>query len=181
MKRHLECRHTIHMRSPRRGDAQPSSDIMNIPFNASPQFSTERIRDLLLAMLMDCQLPFQIVERESFRALVHYLNSCAPGKPVIPSSDTIRNQMLRLYDSKLVTVKDMLCKQRWISYTADLWTSPWNASYFRITAHWINDDWNKGEVMIAFNRVEDRLTGAFYGLKFRHIHITKEISKKVNI
>jgi hypothetical protein len=162
MKRHLETRHMIHMRSPRRGEVQFSSDLMNLHFHTSIQFSTERLRDLLLDMLIDCKLPFQIVERVSFRALLDYLHSCTPGQMIIPSGDTVRNQLLRMYELKSIKIKDVLSRQRWISYTADLWTSPWKVPYFGVTAHWINDDWKKEEVKIAFNRVEGRHTGAFY-------------------
>ena len=81
---------------------------------------------------------------------------------IIPSGDTVRNQLLRMYELKSIKIKDVLSRQRWISYTADLWTSPWKVPYFGVTAHWINDDWKKEEVMIAFNRVEGRHTGAFY-------------------
>ena len=112
------------------------------------------MRDLQLDILIDCKLPFQIVERVSFRALLAYLPSCTPGQMIIPSGDAVRNQLLRMYELKSIKIKDVLSRQRWISYTADLWTSPWKVPYFGVTAHWINDDWKKEEVMIAFNRVE---------------------------
>ncbi|KAI9276489.1 hypothetical protein BC943DRAFT_340987 [Umbelopsis sp. AD052] len=63
-----------------------------------------------------------------------------------------------MYEEKSHQIKAILRGQRWISYTADLWTSPWKVPYFAITAHWINDEWKKNEVIIAFNRVEDKHT-----------------------
>ncbi|KAG2171907.1 hypothetical protein INT44_006697 [Umbelopsis vinacea] len=106
------------------------------------------LRYLLVRMAVDCKLPFQFIESVSFRSVVDYLRSCTPGKAVLPSSDTFRRQMLDMYEEKSLQIKAILRGQRWISYTADLWTSPWKVPYFAITAHWINDEWKKKELLL---------------------------------
>jgi hypothetical protein len=168
----------IDMQSPRRGDAQFSGDFMNEHSHSSVQFSADKLRYLLVRMAVDCKLPFQFIESVSFRSVVDYLRSCTPGKAVLPSSDTFRRQMLDMYEEKSHQIKAILRGQRWISYTADLWTSPWKVPYFAITAHWINDEWKKKEVIIAFNRVEDKHTGTFTGIELQRITLLTKLKRR---
>jgi predicted adenine nucleotide alpha hydrolase (AANH) superfamily ATPase len=66
---------------------------------------------------------------------------------------TLRNRILRCFDLKFEVVKRILKAQDWISYTTDVWTSPWKVSYLGITAHWIDCDWKKKDVLIAFSPI----------------------------
>lgn len=43
-------------------------------------------------------------------------------------ADILRNRILRCFDQKFEDVKRILKAQDWISYTTDVWTSPWKVS-----------------------------------------------------
>ncbi|KAG2175298.1 hypothetical protein INT44_007786 [Umbelopsis vinacea] len=126
MKRHLATRHMIDMQSPRRGDAQFSSDFLNEHFHSFVQFSADKLRYLLVRMAVDCKLPFQFIESVNFRSVVDYLRSCTPGKAVLASSDTFL---------------------------------PGKFHILRLLLTGSTIEWKKKEVIIAFNRVEDKHTG----------------------
>jgi hypothetical protein len=58
-------------------------------------------------------------------------------------------------------IKEELHAQPWISYTTDVWTSPNMVPFMSITAHWIDEEWNKREVLIAFEEIRGIHTGGF--------------------
>ena len=50
--------------------------------------------------------------------------------------------------------KEEIQVQPWISYKTDVWTSPNMAPFISITTHWIDEEWNKKEVLIFLKKFE---------------------------
>ena len=153
---HLLRRHGITEHSPARtANTDFATPLMNSYFQRLPsiQFSPAELENLTVDMIIECKLPFTIVEKPSFRRLLNYTRLSPHVIISVSSADTIRNRIHRLFDVKLGEVKRILATQDWISYTTDVWTSPWKVAYLGITAHWIDNDWKKKEVLIAFSPV----------------------------
>jgi hypothetical protein len=124
--------------------------------------SQSNFRDLLLDMNIDCQLPFTIVEKPSFQNLLNYAN-CTPSisQVKLPGADTMRRWLATKFTEMCLKIKEELHAQPWISYTTDVWTSPNMVPFMSITAHWIDEEWNKREVLIAFEEIRGIHTGGF--------------------
>lgn len=51
---------------------------------------------------------------------------------------------------------DDICK---VSLTLDGWTSPYSDDFLAVTAHWIDQDWNLREIIMAFEPLDGPHTG----------------------
>jgi hypothetical protein len=122
-------------------------------------FSPEEWDRLIVEYIIESKLPLAIVEQPSFRRLLNYARLSATAEERMAGADTLRNGILRSFDLKFEDVKRILKAQEWISYTTEVWTSPWEVSYLGITAHWIDCDWKKKEVLIAFDPILGSHTG----------------------
>lgn len=73
----------------------------------------------------------------------------------------MRRWLATKFTEMCLKIKEELQVQPWISYTTDVWTSPNMVPFMSITAHWIDEEWNKKEVLIAFEEIRGIHTGAF--------------------
>src|SRR3989440_5987391 len=96
------------------------------------------------------QYPFTIVEELKFIDYIHILNS----DTVLISADTIKRRIIDLYTANIVKMQesfqDILGK---ISFTLDVWTSPFTKSFLAITAHYIDKDWKLRNVLVDFIQI----------------------------
>ena len=98
-------------------------------------------------MIIKDKLPFRIVKREGFREF------CEVSMPQfqIPSRFTIIRDCFSLYLKEKKKLIDYIAShgQR-ISLTTDTWTSIQNLSYIRLTAHFIDSQWNIHKKVLNF-------------------------------
>jgi hypothetical protein len=96
------------------------------------------------------QHPFTIVEEPKF---IDYIRTLSPDAILI-SADTIKRKIMDLYtaniDKMQEAFQDILGK---ISFTIDIWTSPFTKSFLSITAHYIDKDWKLRNVLVDFVQV----------------------------
>jgi hypothetical protein len=91
---------------------------------------------MIIKHIVKDQKPFTLVESESFRSLLKHLDpNCS-----IPSADTIKRQIYKIFQEKQEQMK-MYLKQNdsMISLTTDIWTSKNMKSYISLTRHFIDD------------------------------------------
>jgi hypothetical protein len=159
---HLVRQHAITENSPARAENDVfANPLMNsfFPRLQNITFSTEEWDRLTVEYIIEGKLPLTTVELPSFSTLINYARLSPHAEIKIAGADTLRNRMLRYFDQTFEKVKSILKAQDWISYTTDVWTSPWKASYMGITAHWIDSDWKKKDVLIAFSPILGSHTG----------------------
>jgi hypothetical protein len=82
--------------------------------------------------------PFIAVEQKSFLEMIASIDPALE----IRSADTIRRDLMQLFDAEKQRVRKLLQETPGrISFAIDAWTSPNNHGFLGITAHWIDHDW----------------------------------------
>lgn len=117
---------------------------------ASDRFTKEKYRNLLVRFLVETNSPFRLVEHQSFRRLMQYLNKMAPGLSRI----TITRDLLDLYKEMEPRVMEML-KQATstgakIHLTLDAWSSGNNLPFLGITGHWMDTEFEHRRITLDF-------------------------------
>jgi hypothetical protein len=110
----------------------------------------------LVQWIITSQQPFTVVEESSFIEFVHSLH---PGA-LIPSADTIKRNIHKLYKVNIEKIKDILqTVPGKIAFTTDIWTSPSTKSFLSLTAHFIDNEWELQSVIIDFIQIYGSHTG----------------------
>ena len=99
--------------------------------------SATSITRLVAKMIATEYLPFNLVESESFRELMKYLE---PGYTV-PSRNTIVTYIEDLYTQEKTELVETLKSPTSVSLTTDCWTSITLEGYMTVTCHYIGSDW----------------------------------------
>jgi hypothetical protein len=105
---------------------------------SASEFDPERYRELLVAAIIQHDLPFSYVEYDDVREMHQYLRSDVP----FISKDTVKADLVKMHLREKQRVKSMLnaCPGR-ICLTSNLWTSLTTDRYMCLTVHFINKDW----------------------------------------
>ena len=85
--------------------------------------SQSNFRDLLLDMIIGCQLPFTIVEKPSFQNLLNYAN-CTPSisQVMLPGADTMRRWLATKFTEMCLKIKQELQVQPWMCGPVQTWS-----------------------------------------------------------
>jgi hypothetical protein len=98
-------------------------------------------------------------EDTSFRGIITNTEASPDTTVNATSTETTRDQINMNYYNGIIEVKAILQLQEWISYAAELWTSPWNTQFLVVTAHWIDEEWKKQSVLVIFSPVLELVSG----------------------
>jgi hypothetical protein len=119
---------------------------------------------------------FSIVEDEHFRSLLDYL------KPNVSMTArrTLMRRMSEIYDQQ----KDKLKKELHsfdskLSITCDIWTAKNQLSFFGFTVHYIDDQWEMQEKLLAFKYVQERHSGKNLATEVMNVLDSFEISERL--
>jgi hypothetical protein len=156
-------------------------------FLSLPSFSPSVFHDYLLSFVLEANLPFRLVEHDSFRKL---LSLCRPNIQ-IPHRTYIKTSLLQRFDAMQKGLLRDLPASRKISLALDCWTSPNHYAFLAITDYFISDDWRYCEVLLAFKPLRGKHSGSrlaeyvmetlsFYGLTRRLLTITADNAKNSN-
>jgi hypothetical protein len=140
-------------------------------------FTEQRYRVLLLHFLIETNSSFSIVESDSFRELMSFLNS----KITTLSRRTMTRELHKYYESIVPRIKASIMIQinstGRIHITLDGWTASNGTPYLGITAHWMDAKWKAlHDVVLDFVRLRgshtaENLTNAlmntlrYYGIQ----------------
>lgn len=107
----------------------------------SNPISASRYRELLLAFIVSNNLPMSLVDRPSFRQLVHQLS---PSTLVISTSSLMRDLHKTFCNHRMklqIELQAHVIKGGRLSLTTDSWSAMNGAEHAAITVHWINNEW----------------------------------------
>jgi hypothetical protein len=115
---------------------------------SSSKFCPKKFRELLVALDIKHDLPFQYVEYEGIREIIKYLH---PDAPLI-SRNTLKADLKNLHLREKQKVKFMLngCRGR-ICLTSDLWTSLTIDGHMCLTTHFIDKNWVLSKRVLNFS------------------------------
>jgi hypothetical protein len=145
--------------------AEPSTSIVRAFDNKrSWDFNDERSRKinrLVAEMIARDDQPFNIMNNEGFRRLVAALEP----RYTLPSDSYFRMTMIpELYDTMRSKLADVLAAVPYISFTTDEWsTSQCTDSLLSVTAHWIDEQWQRRSAVVAASPVEGSHTAENLG------------------
>ncbi|XP_072980770.1 zinc finger BED domain-containing protein RICESLEEPER 2-like [Typha angustifolia] len=121
----------------------------------SSGYNQNVVRKIMAKMMMVHEYPFNMVEHIWFNILLKVLN---PRYERI-SRNTMRSDVMKVYESAKEEVKLLLKGTNRISLTSDLWTSNQNIGYMSLTAHFVDSDWTLQKRIINFCQLEPPHTG----------------------
>lgn len=117
---------------------------------ATWKYDAKLICDALTRMIIECELPFRLVEHPRFKEFVAALNP----RWKVPSRPTVRKNILDLYEEVKKKLKKIFQNNgSKVSLTTDTWTSEQRQSYMVITAHFIDTDWTLQKKIINFTTI----------------------------
>ena len=103
----------------------------------------------MVKLFVEFELPFRLVEHPTFRRYSYTLQP----KFNIRSHYTLSHKIVILWNTMKEKLKFFLSKhcQR-VCLAIDAWTSPQNASYMCLTAHFIDNDWKLHQKILNFRQ-----------------------------
>ncbi|CAB5387804.1 unnamed protein product [Rhizophagus irregularis] len=145
-------------------------------------YSDEIFREKLAIWITIDDQPFTVTECQEFKELVKVCNE----KAELPSADTVRRDVLKLYNKYRIDVKHMLQNVLGkLSFTLDCWTSTNNIAFLGITCHFVDVDWCLKETLVDFIHLSGSHSGENLAKEFlKSIDedfniLTKEILKNI--
>lgn len=84
----------------------------------------------------------------------------APIKPTLLSPRTARRRLQLMVKEKQHKVLLDLPTSAKLSVALDCWTSPFQQAFMAITGYFIDKDWQYREILLGFEPLHDRHTGA---------------------
>ncbi|XP_072990304.1 zinc finger BED domain-containing protein RICESLEEPER 2-like [Typha latifolia] len=142
----------------------------------SSGYNQNVVREIMAKMMMVHEYPFNMVEHTWFNILLKVLN---PRYERI-SRNTMRSDVMKVYESAKEEVKLLLKGTYRISLTSDLWTSNQNIGYMSLTAHFVDFDWTLQKRIINFCQLEPPHTGVAISDAIIDCLIAWEIEDKVS-
>nr|GME05488.1 zinc finger BED domain-containing protein RICESLEEPER 2-like [Ipomoea batatas] len=104
-------------------------------------------RKLLVAAVIEHDLPFSFVEYEWFRGLSKYLN---PDIPCI-SRNTLVSDITKLYLKEKEKLKQVLANiQNRICLAYDVWTAATTQEFICLTGHFVDENWKLNSKILCF-------------------------------
>jgi hypothetical protein len=118
-----------------------------------PPPSKENLKNSLIDYIVSTNQPFNCVEQPSFQQLVLILSQ---GKVNFPrSGNTVKSYVAEYYESeKQKIVMELAELSSRISFTMDGWTSPNNISFVCVTCHYVDENWNRRNLLLALREIE---------------------------
>jgi hypothetical protein len=126
------------------------SNVSSIPI-----FSQSAFHDALVYYILDSNIPFRTVERDSFQGL---LQICRPSVKV-PGRTHLRSLISDRADAARKQMLKYLPATRKVSLALDCWTSPNRLAFLAILAYFITDNWEYKEVLLAFHPLRGKHSG----------------------
>lgn len=123
------------------------------------QLNQDTVIRLLVNWIVCTQQSFAVIESESFREFVSYINPYAL-QYISKCADTIRSHAQAIFQNAKTLVKENLATaQSEIHYSFDLWTSPNYKAMLAIIGHWTAADFSLKTVLLGIHEIHSRHTG----------------------
>lgn len=155
----------------------PNHAFVVLDFGAKP-LSRDKYVNLsnkLAEMCIKDLRPLSMVEGEGFRNFCHAMNPLY----TVPCRTTIKNYVDKQYDEQKEELISALSDEPSIAFTTDMWTSVATEGYITVTGHYINDNFEMNNVMLATRELEERHTGENIGNELLSIKVEFNIDELV--
>ena len=141
---------------------KPPKDFFSKAKNMAP-FNEDVFMGKLLKWIIKTDQPFSVVDNEDFEDLLNYLKKDFTLK----ARRTIMRRLDELYDQKRHEMKERMngFKSKF-SLTCDVWTSKNQLSFFGFTVHYIDDDWQMKQELLAFKYLQGEHDGKSLSVAF---------------
>ena len=134
------------------------ADHQRILANFQGKIVQADFEELLVAWLVEDNLPFKLVESPKLRLLFQYLNPIM--KDCLPSAITISRRIESAYKAAMGPVTEHLKTARGRIYvTFDGWTSNNHLSLLGLNVHFIDTNWNHCKLLLGVPPVKGKHTG----------------------
>jgi len=152
--RHIELKHpTVFNASSKSSRKQKDKDDVRPQNRASlatffkpnprgkPLVSSTKFRELLLAFIVMNNLPMRLVDKFSFRQLVHHLNPSALSISSTSLKRDLHRQFCHHRGQLELQLRNHIKAGGRLSLTTDAWTAMNGTDHAAVTVHWISQDW----------------------------------------
>jgi hypothetical protein len=132
--------------------------------------SNDMIREALENFIIANCEPFSLIENEYFLTLLKLCLNCQQsGNVFIPKADALKNGIMKRVSVFSSQLADKLANQRAarFHFALDLWTSPNSFTFMAVTCHYINNDWEISEELLAFVDTLDHTGDGLAKLTFK--------------
>ena len=156
--RHMKKKHGYKMANDRliKPDQLATTSVLDMVTNPKRRRANTAAEELLfkqrlIEWVAVCHVAFLIIEHQTFRQLIEAIN---PDFTLPLSADTIRNWTLAAFsEQKLVRQRQLLSAKSLINFTFDCWTSRNYRAVFAVTAHFINKDYQRQDILIGLREL----------------------------
>ncbi len=128
----------------------------------------ETLKTALCYFISDCDLPYAIVNRKSFKDLLLLVNSQTSG--MLVQRHAMAQHCSKVYNHyKNFIQSEYFDKSDYVALTQDAWTSPNHHGFLGITSHFITQDWKLMDVIIGMPHIEGKSFPIFCCMLFFQI------------
>lgn len=111
------------------------------------------LKTAITYFIAECDLPYSIVNKPSFRQLLVLANPRVNG--MLVQRHAIAQHCRKVYDNFDKYIKNVCFSEAsYVAFTQDAWTSPNNCGFLGITSHYISKDWKLMDVVIGMPQIE---------------------------
>ncbi|RYR50204.1 hypothetical protein Ahy_A07g036794 [Arachis hypogaea] len=133
-------------------------------------------REMFAAFVIDCDVPFSIVDNKKFRNWVKYIS---PTLGLI-TRNTLKEDVLKIYSREKEKLKStLLAIPNRVCLTSDLWTSITTEGYLCLTAHFVDLNWKLQSKILSFCHMPPPHTGFELSSKIFELLNEWGIEKKI--
>ncbi|GES72958.1 zinc finger BED domain-containing protein RICESLEEPER 2-like [Rhizophagus clarus] len=149
LKKHIKKKHS---------EKEQYQELITNIFNKEQpwKYDNDVMKNNLYKWIINNQHSFTVVEEPEFIILIQ---SLCPTAELI-SADIVKRSIMDLYISNKDQIQELLMEiPGKISFTTDIWTSPYTKAFLAITAHYVDKNWKLQNLLIDFVQIFGQHTG----------------------
>ncbi|MBW0460318.1 hypothetical protein O181_000033 [Austropuccinia psidii MF-1] len=122
-------------------------------FLTKSTLSLESLKTALVYFIADCDLPLSITDSKSFQQLLELCNPSVPNILVLFTALTGHLSNLVYFHQEHI-YKIITKAGTFVSFTANLWTSPNVKAFMAVTANFMDCDFKLNSILLGSNKIE---------------------------
>ncbi|XP_041109696.1 E3 SUMO-protein ligase ZBED1-like [Polyodon spathula] len=134
----------------------------------------EKCTAKLAAMCAFDLRPISIVEGTGFKEFIKELNPLYE----VPDRATVAHFVRLQYEEEKQTLREKLANQVGMAFTLDLWVSVATEAYVTVTTHFLDENWELNNCILATKEVEEQHTGLNISTEIRKLLTEFDIPEK---
>lgn len=165
MSSHLKSKHHLDKKSHIPDQSTILGHFKKAKVEHVQTLTVESLKTAIAYFIADCDLPYAIVDRKSFRDLFTLVNPQTEG--MLVKRHAIAQHCRKVYDYyEQYVQKAFLSTTPYVAFTQDAWTSPNNRAFLSITGHFITDDWKLMDVVLGMPEIQGKFLSIVSSMVF---------------